>query len=96
MSPYEIELAALEEKIQPLADRRSELKALILAVNSPFKVGQVIQWIHGRNDIRRGKVEQIRPWVCDSTCWMVRVIRKNGTFGALVEIREYNKPVLVT
>ena len=86
----EAEIKRLDELIAPLSDKRAECKQAILNMKSPFKAGDIIEWNGGR----RGRVEQVIPWVCGYPMWSVTRIRKDGSDGEKVQVREYHKPRL--
>lgn len=90
----EHEIAQLSAQIEPLHERREQLKQQIIELKSPFKVGDKIRWVWGSSQTRMGTVVEITSWVCGTPKWKVRNIRKDGTEGDLVEVLEFDNPVL--
>ena len=69
-----VELARVCEQIQDLVLRRDILQREIYEMQSPFKVGDLIQWKDCWTH-RRGRVEAILP---DRVAWVVRRVKMNG------------------
>jgi len=92
----EAQIAALDEKIRPLADERRKLQYDVLRLKSRFKVGDVITWEVGRHGKKRkGRVVEIRSWCLGTPMWLVENISADGSVsGAKTEVRDYQKPVL--
>lgn len=82
----------LDAQIESLANERAELKRKILALRSPFRIGDVISWSDGK---RRGRVLEISHWICGEPKWTVRRIRKDGSLGEECCVRPFNNPKLV-
>lgn len=88
----EAAIGRLDDQIQTLGTKRGELFQQLLELKSKFKVGDKIQWRFGQG-LKYGTVESITHWCCDEPCWKVRVTRKDGTPGNLVEVRDYQNPI---
>jgi len=83
----------IESIVDPLLEERSGLLNKIMEVNSPFKIGDVIEWVVGKVKWT-GEVIRIAYFVKPTLCWEVKVIRKDGSYGACKMAYHYNFPTL--
>lgn len=91
------QIKTLEASIKPLKERLEQLRQALLEENSPFKLGDVVEWDHGNNSTRRGVVEGFRTWTGRSIpSLIVALIRKDLSRGPQTEIPPYRKPVKVS
>lgn len=81
----------LNSIIEPLERERAELKCKVLSSKSKFKIGDVIEWNEGSC---RGRVLEIREWMCGDPMWKVQRILKDGSNGQCCVVRPYQNPVL--
>lgn len=93
MNKIEEEINSLEEQVEPILERISKLKQQLVELKSQFKIGDVITWNRGT---KTGKVIGIQTWVCEKPMWNVRRIKKDGSFGSVVNVYTYSEPTLVT
>lgn len=88
---HEERIRVLDIQMTPFINEKLRLKQAVLELKSQFSIGDVIQWKAGKQ-IRRGKVLRIREWRCGDPMWVVQFIRKDGSTGEMVEVRDYMNP----
>jgi hypothetical protein len=88
---WEKELEMVELQIEKLCVPKQRLEQQILEAKSIFKVGDKIEWTAG-TQTRRGYVTEIIEWCCGDPKWKVRLIKKDGTEGGIVQIYPWMNP----
>ncbi len=87
IAAWESRIADIDSIVGPLTDERARLSHQILETKSEFKVGDLIEW-----NGKRGIVSKIGIWCGDIPMWIVGRILKDGTAGASVTVRRYDRP----
>jgi len=85
------DLKHAEELAAPLALRVRELQRELLLLNSPFKIGDLIEWSG-----QRGYIREIARWCEGCPKFQVQRVLKNGALGQPVWVYRYHNPKLVS
>lgn len=85
----------LNEQLRTLQIEASQIRRELLALRSPFKLGDIVEWRLGRNTRKRGVVNGVKGVGTVPDTWSVTVIRKDGTLGATRQVYGYDHPVLI-
>jgi hypothetical protein len=80
----------IKAQLQALQMEYKELSCEQMRRVSPFAIGDIIEWKG-----KRGRIIKIRNWFADQPLWEVVNIRKDGTDGAISEVRPYQNPTLI-
>lgn len=87
------EIKELDEKINPLRDRRRKCEDELNNLLSPFHVGDIISY--GDRRIRHGRVQCIMKY-CEGLKYLVMPMRKDGVEGMKShEVYPWDNPQLV-
>lgn len=94
MEPEELKakkarLAALNDQLRDIRKEGAALAREIAEAESPFKTGDKITWKHGT-----GRRTGVIQGVATVGQYMTRVIRADGSDGALIRVYEYQDPQL--
>jgi hypothetical protein len=90
IAEWKARIKEIDLMVNPLISERSGLEQRIRECLSPFKVGDLMEWNKGT---RRGRVVEVRRWVCSDVKWIVQRRRKDGSLGSIVEVMPYMEPV---
>ena len=84
-------IKGLEAEIDTLNRRHTKLNRELLNRVAPFKVGQIIDWDHGKQ-VRKGKIVKLSWWVEDQIEYGCQTIKKDGTTGSYATVPPYMNP----
>lgn len=95
MTATEIEarISELTNQIRPLASERSQLEKTLREIQSPFKIGDVIEWRPGGRTGRTAKGRVVA--IYGPYKWTARRILKDGSLGTICAVYSWNRPALV-
>lgn len=85
------DISELDAQIASLKLKRCQIEHKLMAIQSPFSIGDKIQWDSGKQT-RIGRVVEFSRWYDDRVILVVRRIKKNGTDGEKTSVYPVAKP----